>query len=91
MDENKIAILFHDLLGPASSIRNFLYFVLTKKGKSLDKKTEYFIKASLESSEILIKRLQSLHQNWTEACNPIDDSSKKEPASQEKTINSKKP
>ena len=64
MKNHKVATLFHDIIGPASSIRSFLYFILRKKDAAIDEKTEYFLQASLEKCEELIEKLQDLRSNW---------------------------
>lgn len=76
MKDHQVAILFHDLIGPASSIRSFLYFILMKKETPLDPKTENYLKECLNYCEQLIQKLQDLREVWETTNLPSSPGSK---------------
>jgi hypothetical protein len=84
MKDKKIATLFHDLLGPASSIRSFLYYVLRKKSQDVDEKTQGYLKECLAYCEELIKKLHELQRSWKTVCRDQPEKFKKNKASPKK-------
>ncbi|HUW21401.1 MAG TPA: hypothetical protein VMW41_01905 [Candidatus Bathyarchaeia archaeon] len=64
MEKDKVSVLFHNLLGPVSSVRNIFFYLLMEKTQPVDKKTKYYLEEGLKYCDELVKRIQNLRENW---------------------------
>lgn len=62
MKKDKFSVLFHDLLGDASSIRNALSFLLMGEIGRLNGKTKLYLEEALKKCENLIEKINQLRR-----------------------------
>ena len=62
MKEEKFSIIFHDLFGDISEVRDVLNFLLMGKTEKLNKKTEHFLREGLKKCDALIVKIEKLRK-----------------------------
>lgn len=62
MKKDKFSVLFHDLLGNVSSIRNALHLLLMGKAGQLNEKTKPYLEEALKKCENLIEKINQLRR-----------------------------
>lgn len=62
MEEGKFSVLFHDILGDVSVVRNVLHFLLMGKTGKLDAETKHYLEESLKKCDALVTKIEKLRE-----------------------------
>ena len=62
MKEDKISIIFHDLFGDISEVRDVLHLFLMEKTEKLSGETKHYLKEGLKKRDALVLKIEKLRK-----------------------------